>query len=109
LTLAVDYASERGSLVVSAFDANGTPLLPGSMPAVVGVIADWSIARDAIDAAPRTGGVSTFSGSPYPRPIPGVAAERNLAGVSFAVANVTGFLARAIEAGAISSVVHGRS
>jgi subtilisin family serine protease len=109
LTLAVDYAGERGSLVVSAFDANGTPLLPGSLPAVVGVIADWSIARDAIDAAPRTGGVSTFSGSPYPRPIPGVAAERNLAGVSFAVANVTGFLARAIEAGAISSVVHGRS
>jgi hypothetical protein len=35
--------------------------------------------------------------SPFPRPIPGVPPERNLAGVSFAVANVTGFLARVLE------------
>ena len=38
-----------------------------------------------------------FRASPFPRPIPGVPRERNLAGVSFAVANVTGFLARAME------------
>jgi hypothetical protein len=29
-----------------------------------------------------------------PRPIPGVPVERNLSGLSFAVANATGFLAR---------------
>ena len=30
--------------------------------------------------------------SGYPRPIPGVAPERNLKGISFAVANTTGLL-----------------
>jgi hypothetical protein len=30
----------------------------------------------------------------YPRPIPGVPPERNLKGVSFAVANATGAIAR---------------
>jgi subtilisin family serine protease len=108
LTLSVDYAAERGSLVVSAFEASGTALLPGSLAGVIGVVADWSIERDAIGVSHRSDGVSKFSGSPYPRPIPGVAPERNLAGVSFAVANVTGFLARAIEAGAVSKVVYGR-
>jgi hypothetical protein len=34
--------------------------------------------------------------SPYPRPIPGVPVERNLNGISFAVANATGCLARAL-------------
>jgi hypothetical protein len=32
--------------------------------------------------------------SGYPRPIPGVPPERNLRGVSFAVANATGVIAR---------------
>jgi hypothetical protein len=36
-----------------------------------------------------------FRASGYPRPIPGVPADRNLHGISFAVANVTGFVARA--------------
>ncbi len=34
-----------------------------------------------------------FYASPYPRPIPGVPVERNLQGASFAVANMTGFIA----------------
>ncbi len=38
-----------------------------------------------------------FYASPYPRPIPGVPVERNLQGASFAVANMTGFVARAFE------------
>ena len=108
LTAALDYATARGSLVVSAFEANGTPLLPGSLPTVVGVLADWSLEREVIDATPRDGGASSFSASPYPRPIPGVARERNLAGVSFAVANVTGFLARAIVSGEMAEIVYGR-
>jgi hypothetical protein len=33
----------------------------------------------------------------YPRPIPGVPPERNLNGISFAVANATGVLARLLE------------
>ena len=39
-----------------------------------------------------------FYASPYPRPIPGVPMERNLQGASFAVANMTGFVARALAA-----------
>jgi len=108
LSAAVDYAASRGSLVVSALEANGTPLFPGSLASVAGVVADWSCERDALDVELRSGGVSRFSASAYPRPIPGVPKERNLAGVSFAVANVTGFLARAIESGAIPEIVRGR-
>jgi len=40
----------------------------------------------------------TFFASGYPRSIPGVPQERNLNGVSFAVANMTGFVARARQA-----------
>ena len=37
-----------------------------------------------------------FYASAYPRSIPGVPVERNLHGASFAVANMTGFVARAL-------------
>lgn len=108
LATAVDHAAARGALVVSALEANDTPLYPGSLAAVAGVIADWSSERDALDVTPRADGASRFSASAYPRPIPGVPKEKNLAGVSFAVANVTGFLARAIESGALPEMLCGR-
>jgi hypothetical protein len=40
----------------------------------------------------------SFLASGYPRDIPGVPRERNLKGLSFAVANVSGFVARALDA-----------
>ena len=43
------------------------------------------------------GGGGVVAAAPYPRPIPGVPRERNLSGISFAVANVTGMLARVLE------------
>ena len=67
-------------------------MLPGSLDGVVGVEADASCPRGRFR---HRGGV--FLASPYPRPIPGVPPERNLNGVSFAVANMTGFVARALE------------
>jgi hypothetical protein len=75
-------------------------LLPGSLQNVAGVTADWSGDRDQLEVELRPGATPRFAASAYPRPIPGVPKERNLAGVSFAVANVTGFLARALETGA---------
>jgi hypothetical protein len=42
-------------------------------------------------------GTVRCSASGYPRPIEGVPVERNLSGISFAVANVTGFLARLLS------------
>ena len=38
-----------------------------------------------------------FLASGYPRPAPGIPKERNLQGVSFAVANITGFATRALR------------
>jgi hypothetical protein len=67
-------------------------MLPGSLPGAVGVAVDESCPRDQFR---RDGDV--FLASPYPRPIPGVHPERNLHGVSFAVANMTGFVARALQ------------
>ncbi|HKE03537.1 MAG TPA: hypothetical protein VKE91_05735, partial [Blastocatellia bacterium] len=39
-----------------------------------------------------------FFASGYPRSIPGVPPERNLTGISFAVANMTGFVSLAKQA-----------
>ena len=97
LRSAVERAASLGAIVVSAREVNGALWLPGSLTGVVGVTLDWQCPRDSIiiDAAPD--GTTVFRASGYPRPIPGVAPQRNLSGISFAVANVTGFLARAME------------
>ena len=89
---AIASAEARGAIVVSAREDNGVAWLPGSLPGVVGVRADFQLERgEAI--VDSTG----FIAAPYPRSIPGVPKERNLRGVSFAVANVTGMLARLLE------------
>jgi hypothetical protein len=76
---------DAGSLIVSP-----ATLLPGSLPGAIGVDADAMCPRAAFRYAD-----GVFYASPYPRPIPGVPVERNLSGVSFAVANVTGLAAGA--------------
>jgi hypothetical protein len=55
------------------------------------------MARDRFGVK-RDGDETIFVASAYPREIPGVPRERNLMGISFAVANMTGFVARAVEA-----------
>lgn len=81
-------------LVVSA-----AGVLPGSLPEVIGVAPDPECPRDAFryDAG-------VFYASPYPRPIPGVPVARNLQGVSFAVANMTGLAARALKGSSRSAI-----
>ena len=73
-----------GLLILSAAHS-----LPGDLPGVIGVAADVDCPRDAYG---YDRGI--FYTSPFPRPIPGVPPESNLHGVSFAVANMTGFAAR---------------
>lgn len=89
---AIASAAAAGAMVVSAREANGIVWLPGSLSGVISVTADGTLERDKaiVDA---TG----FVAAPYPRAIPGVPKERNLSGVSFAVANVSGMLARLLE------------
>ena len=88
----VARAVEAGVFVVSARTSDGVDWLPGLLPGVVSVVADPRLDREEllIDE-------SGFTAAPYPRSIPGVPKERNLSGVSFAVANVSGFLARLLE------------
>lgn len=93
---AVARAGAAGVAVVAARDDEGTSWLPGCLPGVVQVQADWECARDAV-AAIRLDGQRVFRASGFARPIPGVDPRRNLHGVSFAVANMTGLLARAMS------------
>jgi hypothetical protein len=101
LGAAVGEAVAAGAIVVSARESGGVTWLPGSLPNVAGVVLDPSCDRHelavVLHGAPRAVG---FASSGYPRPIAGVPVERNLSGISFAVANVTGFLARLLEADA---------
>jgi subtilisin family serine protease len=103
LGAAVDRAAAAGRIVVSARQSEGVRLLPGSLSQAVGVDVDWSLDRDEL-VIEFDDDTCVLRGSGYPRPIPGVPPERNLSGISFAVANVTGFLARGVESGAWKSV-----
>jgi len=96
LEAAVATARARGALVVAAYDDAGVSWLPGCLDGVIGVRADWTCARDTFDLAIVVDRPLLVT-SAYPRDIPGVPRERNLSGVSFAVANATGFVARALE------------
>jgi len=84
---ALEAAVRGNGIVVSA-----AAMMPGSLPGVVAVDSDEACPRDRFRY--REG---VFLASPFPRPIPGVPPERNLNGVSFAVANMTGFVARALD------------
>ena len=93
---AIARALKRGSILVSARDADGVPALPGSMAGVIGVELDWECPREEYYCKESPEGlVVTASG--YPRSLPGVPPARNLHGISFAVANATGFVVRACE------------
>lgn len=80
----------QGAIWVSASTSSSAPAYPGSLPGVIGVEADNALERHRCRAL---GGL-LFAASPYPREIPGVDRERNLSGISFAVANLTGIIAR---------------
>ena len=77
----VELAAARGIRIVSPLAG-----LPGSLAGVIGVTIDDSLPRDRYSPG--------FAACGWPRPIPGQPQERNLYGISFAVANVTGCLAR---------------
>jgi subtilisin family serine protease len=92
---AVARCLTAGAVIVSAMEMNSVAALPGSLPGVVGVLESeeyHSYERD---------GKLVYSAPPYPRDIPGVPRERNLTGVSFAVARVSARLAGARMANAV--------
>lgn len=81
-----------GAIVIAAGAQDGDRWLPGSLPGVWSVTLDWSIMRDEAHVLFAEEGVN-FRASGFPRPIPGVPPDKNLKGLSFAVANTTGVLA----------------
>ncbi|HEV1287342.1 MAG TPA: S8 family serine peptidase [Bryobacteraceae bacterium] len=86
------HAEKFEPLVSRVIVVSAAGMFPGDLPGVIRVAPDPDIARDRY----RVEG-ETFFASGYPRSMPGVSRERNLSGVSFAVANMTGFVARACE------------
>ena len=100
LRSAVVRAAAAGALVVAAGTHDGVAYLPGSLDGVVRVELEWSCSRLGVEVVSGAGGGDTVCrASGYPRPVPGVPSERNLKGISFAVANVTGVLARELTGG----------
>lgn len=95
-TGAVARATAAGVSIVAAREDEGVWWLPGRLPGVVQVQADWACPRDDFRVV-RLDGQCVFRASGFARPIPGVDPRRNLHGISFAVANVTGVLARAMS------------
>ncbi len=93
-TEAVARASQMGVLIVAAREANGTPCYPGCLPGVFAVDADRELPRDCYRFT-ETEGRFVITASGYPRPVPGVPPHHNLQGVSFAVANASGFVIQA--------------
>jgi subtilisin family serine protease len=90
----VKRAHQAGVLLVAARNASpSTPVLPGSLEGVIGVDVDWTLSRDRFRVAD-----GVFFAAGFPRSLPGVPPSRNLNGVSFAVANMTAFVARACQA-----------
>jgi hypothetical protein len=77
--------------------------LPGSLPDVWRVTLDWALPRERCRAVVTPEGQISIAASGYPRPIPGVPPERNLLGLSFAVANATGLVAALFDGEAADS------
>lgn len=96
-------AARAGIGLVAAAEQDDVRWLPGSLPLAIGVTLDWECPRDqaTVDVV-QEGAVRRLRvrASGYPRPIPGVPPERNLKGLSFAVANVTGLLCLHLSRGA---------
>ena len=83
-----------GVILVAARYSERTPVLPGMLEGVISVDVDWNLQRDQYRISQENGS-PVFYGSGFPRPLPGIPVARNLSGISFAVANMTGFVARA--------------
>jgi hypothetical protein len=101
-TAVIERALERGVLIVAARDADGDRCYPGSLPGTISVGLDWDCPRQRYRYEQTADG-PVFYASGYPRSLPGMSRERNLNGISFAVANMCGFVIRAAEAVAKSS------
>ena len=84
--------SKREFLKLSGLSATAAVMAVAcskDLAGALGVRLDWKIPRDSVRIESRGTEYALFA-SGYPRPISGVPPERNVKGISFAVANATG-------------------
>ena len=91
---ALERARAKSILLIAAFEDSGVRWLPGALAGALPVMLDWDCPRDQYRTSTLADGRTLYHASGYPRPLPNLPPERNLKGISFAVANVTGLLAR---------------
>ena len=96
IATAINSARKEGIEVVAPAPANDNAKLPENLKGVTYVGVDWSCARDRFRKNRASTGLQWLA-SGYPRTLPGIAPEVNIKGVSFAVANMAGFVAKACE------------
>jgi hypothetical protein len=109
LVSAIARARASGAVLIAAGEQDGVRWLPGSLPGAWQVTLDWTIPRERCRLDRLNSDGAVFRATGYPRPIPGIPPERNLKGLSFAVANVTGIIAKLLadnEGDAASVVAH---
>jgi hypothetical protein len=99
LVSALERVRGKGIVLIAPFENPGVRWLPGALSGTAPVALDWNCPRDEYRTSTLPDGRTLYHASGYPRPIPNVPLERNLKGLSFAVANVTGLLARELSAG----------
>lgn len=87
----------EGGVWASAAEDQGQLFYPGCLEGVLGVVADARLEREECVAL----GGGRYAASPYPREIPGVPREKNLHGISFAVANCSGWWLKSVKTGAV--------
>ncbi len=92
----VQQALAAGVVIFAARRCRRAACFPGCLDGVFGVSLDDRCERTSYRALETADGLALMA-SGYPRPIPGIPNERNLQGISFAVANMSGFAARALE------------
>jgi Subtilase family len=92
----VQRANDAGILMVAAAEIDSVPSLPGCLPGVIGVGLDWTCPRETFRCNESNQGPRWLA-SGYPRRLPGVPPSENLRGISFAVANMCGFVVCACE------------
>lgn len=88
----VARAREANVILVAPAAYGGLPSYPGTLAGVEGVLMNADLER----TAPRRSTLDdhpVWYASPFPRELPGLPRGNNLAGVSMACANLTGFLA----------------
>ncbi|MGO4210353.1 S8 family serine peptidase [Terriglobus sp. 2YAB30_2] len=90
---AVAHIAAAGAVLVAPYAMEEKLLLPGTLPGVVGVVADTACGDTACTVKQVSSKV-VFGAQPYPHEIPDSSRELNLNGVSFSVARVSAYLAR---------------